>query len=82
MAIRVIPTKTIFVCDGCGKEVDSDHPLRLDRPKYWASLRVEADAYDFQGQAVADGSVRLLLCDECKTVVTEAVREALKERKK
>lgn len=73
MAVREIPAAFEIRCDGCGKTVQS---TSKHRPDHWSNLDIGRDAYDFQGCAVADGSVHLLLCDVCSPVVFHAVNEA------
>lgn len=75
MAVREIPAAVIMVCDGCGKEIEQ--PSK-NRPAHWSDLHILRDAYDFQGCAVADASVRRQLCSECSTVVFHAVNTAIR----
>jgi hypothetical protein len=78
MAVREIPGSFRFVCDGCGAE---EEMLSKSRPKYWSDLHILRDAYDYQGCAVADGSVKLLLCLECGNAAAGALNKTLEDRK-
>lgn len=80
MAIRKIAPRTIFICDGCGGEAEDTSGFWL-RPPHWVEIRVNRDAYDYQGQAVADGSFTRLLCAGCALKGLTALDEALEERK-
>lgn len=70
MAVREIAATFEAVCDCC-KETEA--MPRMGRPKYWCDLHILRDAYDFQGAAVADGSVKLLLCLSCGEKITKAM---------
>lgn len=81
MAIQEIPRSFLYICDGCKKEhlqENASGHYSNSRPKYWATLKVSRDAYDYQGCAVADGSIERLLCDECSTKVVQAINSAIK----
>jgi hypothetical protein len=78
MAVREIAASFRFACDGCGA---TEEMASKSRPKYWSDLHILRDAYDFQGCAVADGSVRLTLCLDCGATAVEAVNKALDARK-
>ena len=62
MGVKRVPETYIFTCDGCKTEArrEINH-----RPSNWAALTLGMAALDFQGQAVADGSYRRLLCRSC-----------------
>lgn len=77
MTIKKIPESYLFTCDKCRKEEKQEKSYR---PKYWCKLRFEQDAYDFQGNAVADGSVERLLCPECSSIVEKAINAAFSPR--
>ncbi len=77
MAIREIPAAFEHACDACGKAVQK--PTK-SRPEYWCGLVVEQDAYDYQGHAVADATIRRVLCGECKTVVVKAINDSIAAR--
>lgn len=70
MPTTEIPAAFKHVCDGCEAVQQSQSRTR---PAYWCDLTVAQDAYDYQGHAVADGTIRKLLCDECKRAVVHAV---------
>lgn len=74
MATTVVPQKYMHKCDRCGA-VETN--ASSSRPTYWVDLIVAQDAYDFQGAAVADGTIKRLLCGECKTVVISAINAAV-----
>lgn len=79
MAVTDIPARKLFRCDGCAQEVEVG--ASTTRPAHWTNLHVLQDAYDFQGHAVADGSVKLLLCTKCTTVAVGAVNAAIDARR-
>lgn len=68
MPVREIPATKEWCCDLCRKTV-----IDTSRPKYWANLHLQQDAYDYQGAAVADASVKRLLCDSCREKVMNAI---------
>jgi len=78
MSLRKIEASFEHICDGCGAV---ERTASTSRPKYWADLHILQDAYDYQGCAVADGSVKRLLCQECKSYVSEAANEAIETRR-
>jgi len=79
MATREIPATYQHVCDGCGTTLVA---ASNSRPRHWSNLTLARDQYDFQGAAVADGTIRRLLCDKCSGEVIDAVNAALKGRAK
>jgi len=76
MGVKEIPMQFLHTCDGCGSELITD---AKSRPKYWADLTLAQDAYEYQGYAVADGTIKRSLCDRCKDKVTKAINQALKK---
>jgi hypothetical protein len=76
MAIETIPQAFKYICDLCGKkhlqENASGH-YSNSRPPRWATLIVAQDAYDYQGCAVGDRTIKRLLCDGCRALVIEAI---------
>lgn len=78
MAIREIAASFEHICDGCQTVKTS---LSKSRPKYWCDFHILRDAYDFQGCAVADASVKRTLCGDCSTAAAEAVNKAIEERR-
>ena len=76
MAVRNIPARRVFVCDGCSAEVESN-----SRPPHWTGLVIEANAYDYQGCAVADAGFSRILCADCTKVVHSAINAAMQERR-
>lgn len=80
MAIREVPKSYIYTCDGCGREHTQENATGHyagSRPTFWATLILQQDAYDFQGCAVADGTVTRLLCDKCTALATKALNSVL-----
>ena len=77
MAVREIPASYESTCDGCGAKYAS---ASKSRPPHWSNLIIERDAYDFQGCAVADGTIRRLLCDVCANAAAKAINEAIARR--
>ena len=76
MAVREIPKAFEYVCDLCGavhRQENASGHYSNSRPPYWISVNVGADAHDFQGAAVADASVKRLLCDKCGPRVVAAI---------
>lgn len=73
MALREIAPSFEAICDCC-KAVETMNSR--GRPKYWSDFHILRDAYDYQGCAVADGSVKLLLCLKCGEAATKAVNAA------
>jgi len=80
MAIREIPKSYEYTCDGCQfvhiQENASGHYFN-SRPPHWASLTFARDAYDYQGAACADATVKRLLCAMCAGKVALAINAAL-----
>ena len=79
MSARVIPTQYIYECDACGSNFVSEQ--KVDRPPHWCEFIIARDAYDWQGHAVADGTIKRLLCEPCGEVVSKAINGALSERR-
>lgn len=77
MAMREIPASYEHKCDGCGK---LQNTTSTSRPPHWCDLILAQDAYDFQGAAVADGTIRRLLCSECKDVASAAINSAIRRQ--
>lgn len=78
MSVRKIEASFEHICDGCGAV---ERTASTSRPKYWADLHILQDAYDYQGCAVADGSVKRLLCSACRSVVVDAANAAIEQRR-
>lgn len=76
MGTTVVPQKYMHRCDCCAK---SEETASSSRPIHWAELIIAQDAYDYQGQAVADGTVKRLLCRECTAAATIAINETMKQ---
>ena len=76
MTIREIPRAFEYRCDVCGKthvQENAGGHYTDSRPDRWARLIIRQDAHDFQGQAVADGSIERLLCDDCRPGIIAAI---------
>ena len=78
MGVTHIPATFRHTCDGCGVSLDTSSK---DRPKFWCSLILRRDAYDYHGCAVADGTREFLLCDVCADGAAAAVNAALASRR-
>jgi len=78
MAVRKIEARYEFSCDGCGA---SEETKSNSRPAYWTGLNVIADAYDFQGCAVANAGIDRLLCPDCTSATHKAINEAIAARR-
>ena len=76
MAIREIAATKEWCCDLCKLT-----EIMPSRPSYWANLHIQQDAYDYQGAAVADGSIKRLLCSKCREAVVAAINAVKPERK-
>lgn len=74
MGTKQVPQSYIHSCDGCDVVQRSEH---VSRPKHWSDLTLSQDAYDYQGCAVADATVRRLLCNACTEKVAAAINATL-----
>lgn len=74
MATARIPEQYAHTCDSCQQVVTTPTSAR---PKYWAKLIIQQDSYDFQGAAVADGSIERILCRECIERAVTAINESM-----
>ena len=75
MTIKSIPLHYISTCDICGYEANGN------LPKYWGELIVRQDSYDYQGMAVADGTIKRHLCKDCKESIIALINNFAKEFK-
>lgn len=78
MSIETIPQAFKYTCDLCGKEhlqVNASGHYSNSRPPHWATLIVAQDAYDYQGSACADATIKRLLCDDCRPLIIAAINE-------
>lgn len=69
MAIREIPKAYDYICDVCGFTYRQEHAgghYANSRPPYWGELVVKQDVCDCLGAAIADGTIKRLLCDDCR----------------
>lgn len=66
MATRHIPAVTIRTCDRCGRGDTA-------RWKKDARITMKRHGLDMLGDAACDATVVLDLCDECETIVTNAI---------
>lgn len=85
MAIREIPRAFEYQCDICGKtheQKNASGHYTDSRPPHWTSLKIGADVYDYQGAAVADASVKRLVCDDCTPGLTRTINDWSERRKR
>lgn len=75
MTMKEIPQSFLYTCDGCGKE---ENLKTRTRPRRWVELNILADAYDYQGAAVADASSHRILCEKCYEFLGRAINEAFR----
>lgn len=68
MGVKIVPETKEWGCDICKLTEVSPH-----RPPHWGNLHLQQDAYDYQGAAVADGSIKRLLCNKCRVAVIAAI---------
>lgn len=76
MSIIEIPRQFKYVCDTCGKihvQENANGHYSDSRPPHWGRLIIRQDAHDYQGQAVADGTIERLLCSDCHPSVIDAI---------
>lgn len=79
--IREVPRSFVYECDACGAEHVQENAsghYTNSRPSQWMTLKLERDATDYQGAAVASADVKLLLCLSCGPRISAAVNEAAK----
>lgn len=84
MGITEIPRSFIYTCDGCGeqhKQENAGGHYTDSRPPRWSRLTLARDAHDFHGIAVADDSIKRLLCESCSTKVAQAINAAFTKGK-
>ena len=74
MGTQRVPAKYLHVCDGCAAEIGQES---AGRPPHWSELTLAQDAYDFQGSAVADATIKRLLCRKCTALVSSAINQAI-----
>lgn len=80
MAIITIPQSYKYICDSCGKshlQQNASGHYTDSRPPHWARLTIAQHAYDFQGAAVADGTISKLLCEYCTGLISEAINRVV-----
>lgn len=80
MAIREIPTSFIYSCDACGAEHEQKNAsghYANGLPDHWRRLEVHQHGYDPQGHAVADATIKRLLCPDCGEKAVAAVNATL-----
>lgn len=78
MGMREIPAAYEFTCDSCKTTASQNSN---SRPAYWCELVIAQEAYDYQGCAVADGTIRRLLCNDCRLAVIEGVNASIEQRR-
>lgn len=80
MGILEIPKSFEYTCDACGEkhvQKNASGHYTNSCPPHWAQLMLVQDAYDYQGAAVADGTLKRLLCRKCTEIVSDAINAAL-----
>ena len=85
MAIREIPRAFEYICDVCGKthrQENAGGHYTDSRPDHWERLTLARHAYDYQGQAVADGTIKRLICDDCAPGLQKAINDWSEARRK
>jgi hypothetical protein len=70
MAVTEVYATWRATCDCCKA---TEEMVSKGRPKHWIDLHILRDAYDFHDCAVADGSVKLLLCTTCADSALKAM---------
>lgn len=83
MGVEEVPRSFLYTCDGCGEKHEQKNAAGHytdSRPPNWTRLKWQRDATDFQGAAVAYGSVERLLCLRCSEVIGDAINDALMRR--
>lgn len=84
MSVKEIPKAYEYTCDRCGtthlQENASGH-YSNSRPKHWATLLLQQDSYDYQGQAVVNGDVSFLLCQDCRMSAVKILANFLEPAK-
>lgn len=73
MAVKEIPLHYIVSCDCCGVETTQKSK---GRPSGWAVLTFEQAAVDYQGAEVADATVKIVLCPECRPKIAMVISDA------
>lgn len=69
MAKKLIPARTLVICDCCGNERGQSNG-RLD-----AKVEIFRNGLDAYGHAVASNNASYDLCDTCMTAVGKAVQQ-------
>lgn len=75
MTTKTFPEYTITTCDACGVDCTAQNRRAS------GALILKRDTLDFSGHPVADGSMRLDLCDRCLATIAldiQAAREMLR----
>lgn len=74
MGVRKIEAKARyeFTCGVCKTTAVEDSQ---SRPSTWGRLILERDAFDYQGNAVADGTIQRLLCPTCLDGCAKAIND-------
>lgn len=76
MSIKNIPAQVVKTCDACGVVMDSKTSRKEGK------VTIKQHALDWNGHAVADGTVAMDLCDGCLSTVAGAVSAAISSIKK
>lgn len=76
MSVREIPKSYEYTCDCCGTvhvQENAGGHYTNSRPPRWAMLTLAQDAEDWSGAAVADGTLKLLLCQLCRGSLASSI---------
>lgn len=69
MTEHVTPEKRIVICDCCNK--NNDESPR----KHKTTLNIKRDKLDFHDVSIADGSLKIDLCDSCANGITDFINK-------
>jgi len=72
MSTKIIPEIKVVVCDCCQREVGTLGVWR----KQSGSLILNRDSLDYQGYPCASGNIKLDLCDNCLSCISDAINSA------
>lgn len=71
MTTTNIPAMKLVACDSCGAECSLKNYIHEGK------LTLTRAALDYQGNPVADATIRLDLCDRCNAVIGDAINVAV-----
>lgn len=73
MGIEKIPASEKITCDSCQQICDGKKVQRKKKGKYI----LERAALDMQGNAAADATMEIILCDDCEFEISQAINQAV-----